>query len=182
MAFERVKFETIPVRPGFLSTSAVLCVPAYLLGWFKPGESIAGITLTIVCLTIVLVIWVIRRKHSQLKAATEAFEQRGYKLDFQLGTLIVDSKAKVLAFADMNQLTIDFYSTRDILEWEHQWVDQTTTDTNVWGNRAQSRTTATQNILVIKTNNPANPVYKVPCLGHAMGQVWLARLSALING
>ena len=179
MAFERVTYKSIGAKPGFLGTFALMGIPAFLYGWLQSGESVVGIALAVLAFIIAIVIWEFRRNHSRLLSAMEAFKQRGYNLDFQMGILLIDSKAKVLAFVNLNQRTMDYYSTRDIRQWELQWVDRTTVTANAWG--ASANTRATQNALVIETNNPHCPIYRVPCLGHSMGQTWMARLSAIIH-
>lgn len=179
MAFERIQFTNIDAKPGFLGIFAILGIPVFLFGLIASGI-VFGIALVFVCFIIAIFIWAFRRNHSRLTSAIEAFRQRGYNLDFQMGILLIDSKARVLAFVNLNQQTMDYYSTSDIRQWELQWVDRTTVTANAWGTTANTR--ETQNALVIQTNNPHTPIYRVPCLGHSIGQTWKARLSAVING
>lgn len=182
MAFERIRFNDVDAKPGLWGTSALLCLPAFLLGWLTSGDSFLGVVLAFVCFIVAICIWEFRRNHARLASAMAAFRQRGYQLDVQMGTLLIDSKAKVLAFVNLNRRTMDYYSATDILEWEHQWVNSTRTQANAWGDRAYSTTNRVHNALVVKTRNPQNPIYRVPCFGHAMGQTWMAQMSAIING
>lgn len=176
MAFERVTYKQVETKPGFLVLFALMGVPSFLYGWLMSGKLVVGIALAILAFLIAMVIWVLRRNQSHLSSAVEAFKQRGYHLDFQLGILLIDSKAKVLAFVHVGQHTMDYYSTRDIRQWQLQWVDRTVSS-------GFSRSThAVENAIVIETNNPQCPVYRVHCHGHATAQTWMARLSAIING
>lgn len=75
----------------------------------------------------------------------------------------------------------DLYDLTDILGWEHQWVDKTQTNRNMMGT-LNSTTARAKSVLVLKSNNPHKPLYKVSMLSHAQGEAWMARLGAMING
>jgi hypothetical protein len=182
MAFERVTFEVGSQVPRFWPTYATIGIPLFVSAWIVANSLAVGVFFGLASALIALLVWQQQSTKAYMKFAIDAFRQRGHQMDFQLGTLLIDSKAKVLAFVNLRQKSMDCYSARDILEWNHHWVDKTTTQVNAWGNLAHSRTRATQNEIVIKTNNPACPIYKIPIRGHGVGQVWMARLSAIVNG
>lgn len=172
MAFDRVTYKPVEAKPGFLGLFALMGIPSFLYGWLQSKELVVGIALAILALLIAIVIWVLRRNQSHLASAVAAFKQQGYNLDFQIGILLIDSRAKVLAFVHVGQHVMDYYSTRDIRQWQLHWVDQT----------VSGKTYPVENTIVIETNNPQCPIYRVPCHGHATAQTWMARLSVIING
>lgn len=182
MAFERVTFEVGNQVPRFCPTYAVIGIPIFVAAWVMANDLTVGAFCGLASALIAVMLWERQSAQARMKFAIDAFTQRGHQMDFQLGTLLIDSKAKVLAFVNLRQKSMDFYSARDILEWNHHWIDKTTTQVNAWGDRAHSRTRATQNEIVIKTNNPACPIYRIPIMGHGAGEVWMARLAAIVNG
>lgn len=144
---------------------------------FKTG----GIVSSIVGLILGCVIWLIKSNRATYQAAKADLVKRGHSPDFQVGSALIDSKSKIIAFVNLGAKTYDLYGTRDILGWEHQWVNKTEVSTNAWGDRARSSSSAVDNVLAFKTNNPAKPLYKVKLASHREGEEWMARLGAIIN-
>jgi hypothetical protein len=159
------------------------------------GSGIAGAWLGIIKMSLDLaivgavvgflvssVVWLVRRSFDAMAAAKADFVRRGYKVDFQIGTVLIDMTSKVIAFPDLYNSKYELYAHQDILGWEHQWEDRVTAVTNVWGTAVNGRTTQGKNVLVFKTNNPSKPLYKIPIVNHKSGEMHMARLNAIFNG
>lgn len=184
MAHELVRFTSTNLQLQFGKKVGMPAIIAFLAGWIL-GEISVGIFWAVATLVIGgLVLFVKHNKAIYEAACTAArsdLSTRGYNVDFQVGTALIDSKSKIIAFVDLANKSYDLYGARDILGWEHQWVDKTTATTNAWGNQSSATTRQTNNAIVFKTNNPAKPLYKVPVISHRDGEEWMARLGAIIN-
>jgi hypothetical protein len=186
MAYEFVRITPTIPRSQFVMMAALPAAIAFLGGWANGGSSTA-ITWAVVAFLIFGFIWFFRHNKAVydaiLSAAKADLSTRGHNVDFQVGTAaLIDSKSKIIAFVDFANKAYDLYSVRDILGWEHQWVNKTAANTNVWGTQASVNTRQANNTIVFKTNNPSKPLYKIPVSSHRDGEEWMARLGAIIYG
>lgn len=141
-----------------------------------------GMVFAVIGFAIGGIIWRGRRAKAMYEAAKSDLVKRGIKPKYQVGNALIDPASGAFAFVDMKAKAYDLYFARDILGWEHQWVNTTTASTNVWGNNFRASTSRTDNALVFKTSNPAKPLYKVRVASHRIGEEWMARLDAIISG
>lgn len=111
------------------------------------------------------------------------FSQNGYTADYLLpNCLLIDSTKRVLAFVNVRQMTYETYEFDNIVSWEHQWEDQTTSGQNVFDGRAVNvKTVSAKNVLVFKTDDPKNPIQRLYLPRHEEAVIWMARLSALLK-
>ncbi len=120
---------------------------------------------------------------ASFRQANLDFSQNGYAADYLLpNCLFIDSTKRVLAFVDARRMTYETYDFNDIVSWEHQWEDQTTSGQNVFDGRAVNvKTVSAKNVLVFKTNNPQHPIQRLNLPRHEEAVTWMARLSALLK-
>ncbi len=110
------------------------------------------------------------RSFSEAKAHLLA---NGFQADMELRPVfVIDSAGKKIAFMDLQAMSYDVYDMQDILGCEHQWINKENKNGGM---------TKTQNILVFKTRNVHQPLYKFRPFDHATGELWLARINALLN-
>ncbi|MDB5813852.1 MAG: hypothetical protein JWN23_969 [Rhodocyclales bacterium] len=181
MAFEHVRFMSEDQYPKFRGLAAAIGIPALLLSWAVSENIFMGIFAALIVLLVANLIWALRQGRRIRNAAEADWAKRGYRIDFQLGALVLDTRARKLAFLETQDGAYDIYDFSDIREWEHQWINDTRTEAGPMG-RARSNTTQVQNKLAFKTTNPMKPLYKVSVSSYQAGEAWLARLSALFNG
>lgn len=181
MSYELIQFSSDTQRPKFGKVEMLSMGIPFVAGWMLSGMG-TGIFMAIVGLGVGGIILSLKRNNEVLREAKNHFAKRGHNVDFQLGHVLIDAKAKVIAFVDLSKRSYDLYGARDILGWEHQWIDKTTASANVWGDNIRANTRQVNNVLVIKTKNPAKPLYKVPLINYRTGEQWVARLDAIING
>ncbi|HUW51557.1 MAG TPA: hypothetical protein VMV75_11140 [Sulfuricella sp.] len=181
MAYELIQFSSATQQPRFGKIAIWVAGVPFVAGWMLSGMGV-GIFWAIVGLAASGIVLSLKRNKEVYGAAKTDLAKRGHNIDFQLGNALIASKEKVIAFVNLSNKSYDLYDAHDILEWEHQWIDKTTASTNVWGNNVHSNTRRANNVLVIKTNNPAKPLYKIPLISHSAGEQWVARLGAIING
>lgn len=184
MAYEVVQFLCTNKQLPFKKMGAWGAGLGFIAGWVSSGKIGGGIISAIVGLLLAGITWFFKRDSEAIREALRAssanFAERGYNADFTIDNVLIDSKAKVIAFVNTAAKTYDLYSTDDILGWEHQWVNQTSTTTNPLGG-THSRSMQTKNVLVFKTNNPQKPLYKARVSNHQEGDYWMARLNAIFN-
>lgn len=183
MAYEMVQFSPVEGGPPFgriaVGTAAITFAAGTMLSGSMGVGGLWAIT-GLVLMLIGILIWLIQRNKEVCGNAKAHLTKQGNEVDFQLGNALIDSRAKVIAFVDVNKRTYDRYCTRDILGLEHQWVNKTTA--SGLGNNIVTNTRQIDNVVVFKTNNPAKPLYKVPVGSYEAGELWMARLGAIING
>ena len=109
--------------------------------------------------------------------------KQGFQVDFTYSPrLLIDAQNRKLALVSPGAGSYDFYDLTDILGWEHTWMNKSAPlIANISGRATRLIHTKEDNMLVIKTNNPDNPLYQFPIGSYDNGQLWLARLNALIN-
>jgi len=180
MAYEQVKVS-LPDSVSEYKNKALMvllgaAIVALLAYFFSLGVSICVLVAGVV---VAMVFW--GKSNNEVKSALRnAVNNHGVIFDFDLGAMGIDTKnRKAVFFSGGNGY--DVYDLADILGWEHQWVNKTSTEKGAFG-VARSTTRRAENVLVFKTNNPQKPIYKVGLRSHADGEVWMARLSAIING
>ena len=69
-------------------------------------------------------------------------------------------------------MSYQVYDRWDILGCEHQWVTKS---------NSNGQLSKTQNVLVFKTRNAQQPLYKIRLFDHATAELWLARINAVLN-
>ena len=115
--------------------------------------------------------------------AKSDFSASGRQIYFHIqGQVLIATSMREIAFVDAFAGRYDTYHFNDIRTWKHTWVDKLEVQSNAWGDKASGHTRRAKNILVITTTNPQKPVYRIHLSGHTQGEIWMARLEALING
>ncbi len=132
-------------------------------------------------------IFFIKILRSQWKCFADAKAQltkQGYQTDFEIKPLLaIDSKAWKIIFLDPMGGFYDLYGFSDIVHWGHQWVNKANTVQNIWDGRIKYlKDSKVSNVLVFQTKNPHQPLYKITLLGHEIGENWMAKLTAMMNG
>ena len=125
-----------------------------------------------------------QRDHTaSFREANLDFSRSGYTADYLLpNCLLIDSTKRVIAFVDTRRMTYETYDFHDIVSWEHQWEDQTTSGQNVFDGRAVNvKTVSAKNVLVFKIDNPQHPIQRLNLPRHEEAVIWMARLSALLK-
>ncbi|ELX11340.1 hypothetical protein Jab_2c34590 [Janthinobacterium sp. HH01] len=69
-------------------------------------------------------------------------------------------------------MSYQIYDRADILGCEHQWVNKS---------NSNGQLSKTENVLVFKTRNAQQPLYKIRLYDHATAELWLARMNAVLN-
>lgn len=182
MACEHIQLLPSTKRPLFTKSEAFAAIGGFAVGWLWSRSVGVALALALVGMLIGAYVSSVKISKALYKEANEDLARRGHNTDFQIGSALIDSKAKTIAFVDLAAKTYDLYRTHDILDWEHQWINKTDLATNVWGNNIRGKTRQDSNVLVIKTSNPAKPLYKISLDSHSSGEEWIARLSAIFNG
>lgn len=182
MACELVQFLPLEKRPFIRKSEAIATVIAFAVGWWWSKSLGVAVGLGIVSWFVTGVVNAKRIDTTVLSAAEKDMARRGYHPDFRLGHALIDSKARVVAFVDLLARNYALYRANDILGWEHQWIDKTSAAVNFWGTDVNANTARSSNVLVIKTNNPSNPLYKLRMPNDRVCEVWMARLDAIFNG
>jgi hypothetical protein len=155
--------------------AAFVAGPSWLT-WQISGDSSAGLLVGCGGLAAVAIVKGIGRHRSSKRSFLEAKAHllaNGFRSDMEFRQLFaIDSVGKKIAFMDLQAMSYEVYDVHDILGCEHQWVNKA----NTRGDIAK-----TQNILVFKTRNVHQPLYKFQVFDHARGELWLARINALLN-
>jgi hypothetical protein len=115
--------------------------------------------------------------------AKRQFAKQGFNAELEHSPqLLIDSKAKKIAFVETGNALYDLYDLSDILGWEHQWLNKSKTSySGLSGRTTTTKSEQANNVLVFKTNNVHKPLVKVAIPSYAQGELWMARLNALIN-
>lgn len=177
MAFENVQYTAVPLSRtmGLLDLAMFVAAPGFIVQMVSGDTSTAAWTAFAAFLMLAAVIGV--RRHISLKrsfaAAKQHLAEHGIKVDLEFARqLAIDSSAGKVAFVTPDTMSYQVYDRADILGCEHQWV--TKSDTG-------GRLSKTQNVLVFKTRNAQQPLYKIRTFDHATGELWLARMNAILN-
>lgn len=187
MAFEKIKYISTPVphlhfvKLGFLWGSI-----SFAFGWLLLGSIGWGILLAIGGITIGILLpgyKIIRERGKSFSEAKKHLANHGCQADFELVPLLaIDSKSRKIAFVNPHMGSYDLYDFSDILGWEHQWVNKANTVSSLWSARVTYlQDSKTKNVLVFQTKNPHQPLYKISLLAHSAGEIWMARLNAMMS-
>ncbi len=122
--------------------------------------------------------------HRSYASARRHMVNAGYKIDFEHDPrLMVDTARRKIAVVTPADGVYDIMDFTDILEWEHLWINKETPRSTDSAQRLLgSQYTKENNRLVLKTRNPHVPRYEFPIGNYDTGQLWMARLSALLKG
>lgn len=170
------KFLVLPyvLIPAFIAFIVANVVMQNAFVWTVGGCILGGFTF-----------YVMRQRDyaSSFRQANLDFSQSGYAADYLLpNCLLIDSTKRALAFVDVRRMTYETYDFNDIVSWEHQWEDQTTSGQNLFDGRAVNvKIMSAKNVLVFKIDNPQHPLQKLSLPSYEEAVIWMARLSALLK-
>ncbi|MDR7047765.1 hypothetical protein J2X54_000200 [Duganella sp. 3397] len=174
------KKSQYPTRPlsktlGLFDMAVFVVVPG-LLAWQITGDSSEALLIGCGGFVVIAVVKGIRRHLSSKGSFADAkkhLQANGFRVDMEFRQLFaVDSVGKKIAFMDLQAMSYEVYDMKDILGCEHQWVNKTT---------ANGQIEKTQNVIVFKTRNVHQPLYKFRAFDHGTCELWLARINALLN-
>lgn len=177
MSPKKIQYTTRPLSRtvGLFDTAAFIVGPG-LLAWQISGDSSLGLMVGGGGLVAVAIVKGIGRHLSSKRSFLEAKAHllaNGFRADMEFRQLFaVDSVGKKIAFMDLQAMSYEVYDMRDILGCEHQWVNKA---------NANGQVEKTQNVIVFKTRNVHQPLYKFRAFDHGTGELWLARINALLN-
>ena len=177
MAFEHIQYTNVPVSSsvGLLDLIIFFAGPGLVTYAISDDTTTAAVA-AISGLLAVLVIKSIRRYFSARRSFITAkvhLAEQGINVDMEFAhQLAVDSVAGKIVFVTPVTMSYQIYERDDILSCAHQWVAKP----NING-----RPSRTQNVLVFQTRNARQPLYKIQMFTHAAGELWLARLNAVLN-
>lgn len=177
MTFENIQYTTVPLSSpiGLLDFIIFVAVPGLA------AHAIYGDTATTALSAVggflaLAVIKSVRRYFStktSFAAARRHLAQHGVHVDLEFAQqLAVDSAAGKIVFVSPISMSYQVYDRNDLLGCEHQWVTRSSTN---------GQLSRTQNVLVFKTRNPQQPLYKIRVFDHATAELWLARMNAVLN-
>lgn len=177
MAFENVQYTTVPLTSsvGLLDLAVFVALPGCAAQVLLADTTMAALASSVGFAAIVTVKSVRRyfSMKSSFTAAKQHLAQRGIKADLEFAhQLAIDSVAGKVAFVTPATMSYQVYDRADLLGCEHQWVTRSNTS---------GRLSKTQNVLVFKTRNAQQPLYKIRMFDHATGELWLARMNAVLN-
>lgn len=186
MTCETVTYAKPLGKPNNLRDVLLVIIAPFLVGWAIFGFW-WGILLMLASLFGVHGIRVVMAAaggSTSFEQAKEHLVAHGYQVDFAGEPwLAIDSQKRKIALVSPNDGTYDLYDLSDLLQWEHQWVDHETPIRSMVTNRISNvRISKINNRLIIKTKNPHKPRYEFQINSYDIGQLWVARLGALVNG
>jgi hypothetical protein len=177
MAFNNVQYTTVPLAKtmGLIDLAVFVALPGCVAQALSDDTS----TVMLASLAGFAVIATIRgmRRHFSLKTsfatAKAHLEKHGIKADLELRReLAVDSVSGKIVFVTPGTMSYQVYDRTDILGCEHQWVTKS---------NSNGQLSKTQNVLVFKTRNAQQPLYKIRLFDYATAELWLARMNAVLN-
>lgn len=177
MTFESIQYTSQPLTSSVGLVDMTLFVAGPGLAAHAILDSAAVTFLSAVAgFIIVATVKSVRRYFSvkrSFAAAKAHLAARGMNTDFEFAEqLAVDSAAGKIAFVTPLSMSYQVYGRSDILGVEHQWVTRSGTG---------GRLSKAQNVLVFKTRNAHQPLYKIRMFDHATAELWLARMNAWLN-
>jgi hypothetical protein len=177
MAFENVQYTTTQLSKPISLIDLVIFValPAGCVQGLSGDTTMAALA----ALSGFAVIAVIKaaRRYFSLKTSFEAAKvhlaEAGIKVDLELPhQLAVDSSTGKIAFVAPANMSYQIYDRSDLLGCEHQWITKSD---------SRGQLSKSQNVLIFKTRNAQQPLYKIRVFDHATGELWLARINAVMN-
>lgn len=177
MQVKKVQFTTTPLSKPIGLMDLILYVAAPgLAAWFVTDDSLKGLLYSAGGFVLVALVKSIARYRSQKTGFADAknhLAKNGFTPDLEFGhAFLVDSVAKKIAFVSLTTMEYEIYQAREILSCEHQWVSEP-------GSNGHLK--KKQNFLVFNTTNAHSPIYKFWTFDHATGELWLARMNAVLN-
>lgn len=177
MAFENVQYTTVSLsKPiGLLDLVVFVALPGGAAQAISNDTTIA-ILAAVAGFAAIAVIKSVRRYFSlktSFAAAKAHLAKQGINADLEFPhELAVDSVSGKIAFVAPATMSYQIYDRADLLGCEHQWVTKSTSN---------GRLEKTKNVLIFKTRNAQQPLYKIRVFDHATAELWLARMNAILN-
>ena len=177
MAFDNVRYTDVPIsRPiGLLDLVIFVALPGCVAQGLSSDTALTVLT-SVAGFAVIAVIRSVRRYFSlktSFAAAKAHLAKQGINADLEFPhELAVDSVSGKIVFVAPATMSYQVYDRADLLGCEHQWVTKSSTN---------GRMSKTQNILVFKTRNAQQPLYKIRVFDHATAELWLARMNAVLN-
>lgn len=177
MAFENVQYTSVPLTKsiGLLDLTVFVALPGLVVQGLLDDTTMATFA-SIAGFAVVALIRSVRRYFSLKASFTNAkahLAKQGIKTDLEFPhELAVDSVSGKIVFVTPATMSYQVYDRMDLLGCEHQWVTKSSSN---------GRLSRSQNVLVIKTRNAQQPLYKIRVFNHATAELWLARMNAVLN-
>lgn len=177
MSPQKIQYTTTPLSKSVgLSDAALFFAGPSLLVWLSTENLPLGLLIGCIGLIAIAIVKGISRHRSSMRSFSDAKAHllaNGFQADMELRPLfVIDSAGKKIAFMYLQAMSYEIYGMHDILGCEHQWVNKA---------NANGQIAKTQNVLIFKTRNVHQPIYKFQTYNHATGELWLARINALLN-
>ena len=177
MQITKVQFTTTPLSKPIGPLDALLFVllPG-LAAWLVAEDSFTGFVFGAGGFAIIALVKTVARYRSAKLSFARAkvhLKDNGFNPDLEFGHMFaMDSASKKIAFMSLASMEYEIYPAREILSCEHQWTSTPSSNGQILKK---------QNYLVFNTTNPHSPLYKFRTFDHATGELWLARVKAVIN-
>jgi hypothetical protein len=177
MAFEKIQYTTTRLSRtiGMVDMLFFVGGPS-LAGWLLTKDSSTALLYGFYGFIGVALLRGIARYMSSRRSFLEAKShllQHGFNADLEIArNFSIDTIAGKIAFMQLATMSYDLYDTFDILGCEHQWIEK---------HDSNGRLTKEKNVLVFRTRNPHTPLYKFNFFSHEQGELWLARVNAVLN-
>jgi hypothetical protein len=177
MTFENIQYTSTPISSaiGLVDLALFVAAPGLAAQAIYSSTTVALLS-GLAGFTALALVRSVRRYYSVKSSFAEAkvhLAARGMSADLEFAEqFAVDSVTGKIAFVTPLTMSYQIYDRSDILGVEHQWVTRTSTN---------GRLSKTQNVLVFKTRNVQQPLYKIRMFGHPTGELWLARMNAWMN-
>jgi len=185
MAFETIKYAKSLDKPNNLKDLLLFIFTPFAAGWVIFGFWWAFVVMLAVLFGVAGIRIVVGSKDwgRSFQQAKTHMTKQGFQVDFTHSPrLIIDATNRKIALVSPGAGSYDLYDLTDILGCDHTWMNKSAPQiTNFAGRATRLIHTKEDNMLVIKTKNPHNPLYQFPIGSYDNGQLWLARLGALIN-
>lgn len=177
MKFDKVQYTTVSLsKPiGLLDLAVFVALPGCVAQSILNDTTITVLA-SVAGFAVIAVVRSVRRYFSlktSFAAAKVHLANHGINADLEFPhEFVVDSVSGKIAFVAPASMSYQVYDRADLLGCEHQWVTKSSTN---------GRLSKTQNVLVFKTRNAQQPIYKIRVFDHAIAELWLARMNAVLN-
>ena len=137
-------------------------------------QIVFGVLLLGVAGFIYLAVMVNKQKKEHLdKLKSEGFEVEHF-MKGVTANIAVDTTNQAIAFIFAN--SVNKVNFEDVISWKHTYVERNKTV------NGRNRHTLEDNVLQFTVKDSHNPLIKVSISNYDIGEEWIARFSAILNG
>ncbi|GAB3253703.1 hypothetical protein [Chitinimonas naiadis] len=115
-------------------------------------------------------------------AARACLALKGFQADYALFGVLVDSRIRKIAFFNLQDDYVDLYDLSDVTGCQIRWKNETTVTRTPINNNARVSKHETGHALIFHVRNPETPRYGAVLPNRAVGETWVARMQALVEG